>query len=119
MKIKLFDSELKIMEILWKEGSISAKKIAEIIKEDIGWSKTTTYTVIKKCIDKDAIERIEPNFICHPLISREQAQEYETTELVEKMFNGSTDQLIASLVNNKSLTKQGLDKLKELIKSLD
>ncbi len=46
--MKLFDSELKIMEILWREGDISAKRIAEIAKERIGWSKTTTYTNIQK-----------------------------------------------------------------------
>ena len=52
MEIKLFDSELKIMEILWKGGETTARSIAETLKEQIGWSKTTTYTVIKKCIDK-------------------------------------------------------------------
>ena len=52
MEIKLFDSELKIMEILWKGGETTARSIAETLKEQIGWSKTTTYTVIKKCIDQ-------------------------------------------------------------------
>ena len=52
MEIKLFDSELKVMDILWKEGDTSAKEIAEKLNEQVGWSKTTTYTVIKKCIDK-------------------------------------------------------------------
>ena len=55
MEIKLFDSELKVMDILWKEGDTSAKEIAEKLNEQVGWSKTTTYTVIKKCIDKGAV----------------------------------------------------------------
>ena len=46
MEIKLFDSELKVMDILWKEGDTSAKDIAEILNRQVGWSKTTTYTVI-------------------------------------------------------------------------
>ena len=48
MEIKLFDSELKVMDILWKEGDTSAKVIAEKLNAQVGWSKTTTYTVIKK-----------------------------------------------------------------------
>lgn len=48
MSVKLFDSELKVMELLWREGELSAKQIAELLKEQIQWSKTTTYTVIKK-----------------------------------------------------------------------
>jgi len=50
MKIKLFDSELKVMKVLWKEGNITAGQILKILKEEIGWNKNTTYTVIKKCI---------------------------------------------------------------------
>ncbi|MGG2995527.1 BlaI/MecI/CopY family transcriptional regulator, partial [Paenibacillus macerans] len=59
MQIKLFDSELKIMDVLWKNGDTTAKRIAETLKEQVGWNKTTTYTLIKRCIDKGAIERIE------------------------------------------------------------
>lgn len=83
MEIKLFDSELKVMEILWREGDLTAGQIASILKEETGWNRNTTYTVIKKCIDKGAIERIEPKFICKALISKEDVQAYETEELVE------------------------------------
>ena len=46
--MKLFDSELRVMELLWKKGELSAKELAEILAQQTGWSKTTTYTVIKK-----------------------------------------------------------------------
>ena len=55
MKMKLFDSELKVMEILWKEGDLSAGQLAKVLKERIGWNRNTTYTVIKKCVEKGAI----------------------------------------------------------------
>ena len=103
MEIKLFDSELKVMEILWREGDLTAKRIAELTKEQIGWSKTTTYTIIKKCIEKDIIKRSEPNFVCQALITREQVQQYETLELINKFYNGATDKLIASIIEKKRL----------------
>lgn len=118
MEKKLFDSELKIMEVLWKQGDVTAKKIAEELQKQIGWSKTTTYTVIKKCINKGALERREPNFTCHALISKEEAQRYETDELIEKMYDGCPDKLIASLIGEKRLDKAGITRLKELIKDL-
>lgn len=52
MAIKLFDSELKVMDVLWKEGDKTAKQISDILKEEIGWNMNTTYTVIKKCMAK-------------------------------------------------------------------
>lgn len=118
MDKKLYDSELKIMEILWREGEVTAKKIAEELCGQIGWKKTTTYTVIKKCIDKGVVERRDPDFTCHALISKEEAQKYETHELIDKMFDGCPDKLIASLIGEKSMDRAGIMRLKELIKDL-
>ena len=61
--MKLFDSEWKVMEVLWQENDRTAKEISLRLADSIGWNKNTTYTVIKKCIDKGAIERREPNFM--------------------------------------------------------
>lgn len=119
MPAKLFDSELKVMDLLWREGELSAKRLAELLKEQVDWSKTTTYTVIKKCIDKNAIMRIEPGFICRPLISIEQARRAESQELIEKMYGGSRDLLIASLLTDKKMTAEEIGRLKQLVDSLE
>ncbi|WP_270425698.1 BlaI/MecI/CopY family transcriptional regulator [Blautia intestinalis] len=119
MRIKLFDSELKVMEVLWKEGELAAGQISKILKEEIGWNRNTTYTVIKKCIEKGAIERIEPRFICKAMISKEDVQAYETEELIERMFDGSKKQFFAALLSEKSLTYEELQQLKDLIKQME
>lgn len=119
MQIKLFDSELKIMDVLWKNGNTTAKEIAEKLKEQVGWSKTTTYTLIRRCIDKGAIERIEPNFVCHPLVTIEQARELETTELINKMYDGAADQLVASILGSKNLSPKEIERLKQLVNNLE
>ena len=102
MAMKLFDSELKVMDVLWKEGDMTAKQISDILKAEIGWNMNTTYTVIKKCIAKDAIRREEPNFLCHALIPKEAVQEAETDELIGKLFDGSADKLFAALLVGRS-----------------
>ncbi len=119
MAIKLFDSELNVMNVLWKEGDLTAKKISDILKEEIGWNMNTTYTVIKKCINKGAIQRSEPNFLCHALISREIVQEAEAEELVDKLFDGSPDLLFASLLGGKKISKEQADKLRKLVAELE
>ena len=116
--IKLFDSELRVMEVLWDRGDASAKTIAQVLGEQVGWSKTTTYTVIKKCLDKGAIARSEPGFVCHALVSREEAQAYATDELVDKMYGGAADRLVASLLGRKRLSREEIDGLKKLVEDL-
>lgn len=118
MEIKLFDSELKVMDVLWKEGDTTAKKISDILKEQVGWNMNTTYTLIKRCIAKGAIERSEPNFLCHALIAKERVQEKETTELINKVFDGSADLLFASLLNRKKLSHEEIERLKQIINNL-
>ena len=115
MSIKLFDSELKVMEVIWQEGSLPAKSIAGILGNSIGWNKNTTYTVIKKCIEKGAIERSEPKFVCHALVSKEEAQAAEVDDLVDKLFDGSAELLFASLVGRKKLPREMIEKLKHLV----
>ena len=60
MDIKLFDSELKVMDVLWKEGDTPAREIARVLTDELGWNVNTTYTLIKRCIKKGAIARSEP-----------------------------------------------------------
>ena len=118
-RVKLFDSELKVLDILWQEGSATAKRIAELLHKQVGWSKTTTYTVIKKCIDKGAIRRQDPHFVCYPLISRQEAQETETTALINKMYNGAADQLVTFILGRKSLNAEEIKRLKQLVDNLN
>ena len=74
MQSKLFDSELKVMGVLWREGDCTAKHISDILKQEVGWNMNTTYTLIKRCIGKGAIQRSEPNFLCHALIQKEEVR---------------------------------------------
>ena len=119
MTEKLFDSELKVMDVLWREGDMTAKQISDILKAEIGWNMNTTYTVIKKCIAKDAIRREEPNFRCHALIPKEAVQAAETDELIGKLFDGSSDKLFAALLGRKALSEEQIAKLKQIIGGLD
>ena len=118
MAVKLFDSELKVMSILWREGDMTAKQISDILNEEIGWNMNTTYTVIKKCIAKEAILRTEPNFMCHALVSKQEAQETETDELIGKLYDGSADNLFTALLGRKNLSAGQIEELKQLVKKM-
>jgi predicted transcriptional regulator len=115
---KLFDSEKKVMEVLWEHGTMIAGDIVKILNGSIGWNRNTTYTVIKKCIAKGAIERTEPHFTCTPLITREQVQDYETNELVDKMFDGSREKFFAAFLNGSKLSEEEVKSLKDMVDKL-
>ncbi len=114
---KLFDSELKVMNVLWRDGDVPAKHVADILNRELGWNKNTTYTLIKRCMKKGAIERTEPNFMCHALIPKEKVQEAETDELIDKVYDGSADKLFAALLGRKKLSSEQIESLKRIVET--
>lgn len=119
MESKLGDSELKVMDVLWNEGDSTAKYVSGVMTQRYGWNINTTYTLIKRCIKKEAVERREPDFMCHALIPKEQVQEQETNELIHKVFDGSVDKLFASLLGRQNLTAEQIESLKQLVHDLE
>lgn len=119
MAIKLYDSELKVMKVLWEEGDATAKHISDVLNERVGWNINTTYTVIKKCTLKGAIQRSEPNYKCHAIITKEDARSAEIDELVEKLYDGNMDKMFGSLAAKKNLSAKQINDLKKIVGDYD
>ena len=117
--MKLFDSELKVMAVLWREGDSTAKRISDILKEEVGWNVNTTYTVIKKLIDKGAVARSDPGFLCTPMVTRQEVQRLETDSLITRLFGGSKTQFLSAFLSEKDLTPAEAAQLRELIQNLE
>ena len=94
-EIRLHEGELNVMELLWSNKALAARDISKIIKEYIGWEKNTTYTVIKRLIDKGAVTREDPGFICRA--------------------NGSLENFIQSYLANQKLGASELNALQKII----
>lgn len=115
MQSKLFDSELKLMEMLWEREPVSAKELSIIAAESIGWNKNTTYTILKKLVEKEMICRSEPGFICTSLIKKADVRKAETEGLIEKLYNGSKKALFSALIEDKALSEAELDELRKML----
>lgn len=119
MKLKLNDSEHRILELLWEQGALPAQQLAGQLKEQVGWSKSTTYTLLSRCVDKGILRREEPGFVCHPLVTRQQVRAAETQSLIDKLYGGGVDRLVASLLEQRALTPEEITRLKELVAQLE
>jgi BlaI family transcriptional regulator, penicillinase repressor len=111
----LFDSEWKLMEILWENGPTTAKEASRIAAERIGWNKNTTYTILKKLIEKGFLDRSEPDFLCTPRIDRDHARTEETSHLIDRLFDGSKKAFFSAFLDRKDLTPKEIDELRDLL----
>lgn len=114
-EIKIFDSELLMMEYLWEHGPCLAADLAEVFLNKYDWKKSTTYIVLKRLEGKGAVSRDYPKYIVTPIVSRQQVQSAETNTLLDKMFGGSFASLFANFLNSDQLSDKTLDELQAMI----
>ena len=114
-QIRLYEAELKLMELLWAHEGSSAKELSLLAAETIGWNKNTTYTVIKKLVAKGAIARQEPGFICRSLLVREDVGREEAKAVLHSFFGGSVKALFSSFMAEEGLSEQEATELRKLI----
>lgn len=114
----IYESELKVLELLWQYGEISASKLYKMLEEKTGWSKTTSYTIIKRCIDKGLISKTEPNYLCRANVTKREAQQEGISELLKKFFNNSYSEFLKSFIDNEILSEDDISELKDIVKKL-
>ena len=114
-KLKLFEGELKLMELMWEHEGATAKALSALAAEKIGWNKNTTYTVIKKLVAKGAVERTEPGFICRSLIGREEAGREEAREVMRTFFGGSAKAMLSAFMSEGTLSEEEAAELRRMI----
>lgn len=113
--IRLHEGELNVMELLWSNKVLAAKDISKIIKEYVGWEKNTTYTVIKRLIDKGAVSREDPGFLCRAEVTKKEIQEIETNALLSKMFNSSLSAFFTDYLAYQKLSNVEIIELQRII----
>ena len=103
---KIFESEYRFCLILWENEPIKSSDLARLCKEKLDWSKTTTYTVIKRLSDRAVVTS---------LVSKEEVQLSELDELVEKKFEGSLPAFIAAFGRRQSLSEEEIQEIQRII----
>ena len=110
---KIFASEDKFCLILWENEPIKSGELVKLCREKLGWKNTTTYTVIKRLSERGVLKN--ENTIVSSLVSKEQIQEAEITDLVEKTFEGSLPAFIAAFGRHEKLSEKEIEEIRRMI----
>ena len=110
---KIFESEYRFCLILWENEPVNSTKLVALCKEQLGWSKATTYTVIRRLAERGVLKN--ENATVTSLVSKEQVQEAELEEFVDRTFEGSLPSFIAAFSRSKRLTEEEIAQLQALI----
>lgn len=110
---KVFESEYRFCLILWEHEPVKSSELVALCREQLGWKPTTTYTVIKRLSERGVL--VNENSVVRALVTKDEVQEAEIDELVEKKFGGSLPAFIAAFTRNRRLSAEELDKVQRMI----
>ena len=111
---KVFESEYRFCLLLWKHEPINSTKLAQICKEELGWSRTTTFTVIRRLSDRGVVKN--ENATVTSLFSKEDIQVAQMDEMLEKTFEGSLPAFVAAFARRQKLSE---DEVNDILRILE
>lgn len=121
-QVSVSDSDIIILDILWEKGDMTASNLYKILMEQVGWSKSTTYTVLKRAIDKGLIERLGEDYTCRANISREEVQKNDVKNVFARLFTKTSDDFVptfmSAYISERGLSKDDEEYLKDLVEKL-
>ncbi len=118
--ISLAPAEWIIMEYLWESAPHTGRELTEAMREQCGWNRSTTLTLLRRLETKEAIGSNEDAGIkCfYPLVSRENVAQGEAKSLLSRAYRGSLSLLVSSFVEKGNLSKREISELRAVLEQL-
>lgn len=110
---KLTETEEKFAEIVWNNEPIGSGDLVNLCAKEMGWKKSTTYTVLKKLCEKGIFQN--KNAVVTSLLSKDQYYSKQSIRFVEDNFGGSLPKFLTAFISGRKLSKKQAEEIKRVI----
>ncbi len=119
--INLTPAEWNLMECLWIEEKRTGREVIDFLKERMGWSKSTTLTMLRRMTEKGLIACDESGEIRRysALVNREEAVLQETDDFLNRVYRGSIGLMMSTLTKKQNLSKEEIQELYDILKEAE
>ncbi len=121
MEIKPTESELEILQVIWKKGQCTVRDVHEELAKNKDAGYTTTLKLMQIMHDKGLVERdtTAKTHLYKALISREEAQQTALDKIISTVFKGSTSDLVIQALGHHRASKDEIDAIKDYLKQFE
>lgn len=110
---RLYDCEFVLMHLLWREGSLSSRRLAELCEKSLSWKRTTTYTVLRRLCDAGYVRNEHATVV--PLVSREDALAEAYRSSIGAIFCHDPTMALTAMLADVTLSDKEARALKRII----
>lgn len=110
---KIFESEYRFLSILWENEPVASPELVRLCNEQLGWKKSTTYTVIKKLTDKGIVK--SENTVVSALYTKDEVDKWQSEELLQRTSKGNVPLFLAAFLKDRKLSKADLERIRQII----
>ena len=107
--------ELEIMQVLWETGPVNVQTVQKELKRELAY--TTVQTMLTVLHRKKKVKRVlkDKAYIYKPAVTQSKFTGHAVREFIDRLFGGSAEGLVVSLIQEKHLTPERLAALHELV----
>ena len=115
------DAELAILRVLWELGPSTVREVQEALHEERGTGYTTALKLLQIMTEKGLVRRNDSQrtHVYEAAASRDQTQRQLVTDLLERAFGGSAEQLVLQALSAKKSSREELAQIRELLNELE
>lgn len=113
METELGELQERFAQMIWEEEPVASGKLVKLAEEQLGWKKSTTYTVLRKLCEKGLFENSDGKV--RAIVSREEFHIAKSHKFVEDNYAGSLPSFIAAFTGRKQLSKKEIDEIQRMI----
>ena len=113
---RLCESDYRFLSLIWDHEPVNSTELVRISASELGWKKSTVYTMVKKLSDKGLV--VNENATVRSLVPREEIQNLESRSFVEQTFSGSLPGFLVSFYGGKGITGEEAAELEKLIREM-
>ena len=110
---RLAEGEYRFACIVWEHEPLPSGKLVELSRQELGWKKSTTYTVLKKLAEKGVLRN--ENAVVTAAVPKEEILREESRAVVDRAFDGSLPSFLAHFMGGKTISDAEADELKAII----
>uniref|UniRef100_N2A8P6 BlaI/MecI/CopY family transcriptional regulator n=1 Tax=Eubacterium plexicaudatum ASF492 TaxID=1235802 RepID=N2A8P6_9FIRM len=114
---RISEGEYRFLSILWEDEPVASPELVKRCNAQLGWKKSTTYTVIKKLIGKGIVKN--ENTIVSALVSKDEVDRWQGEELLQRTSKGNVPAFLAAFLKDRKLSGADMERIRRMIDEME